>query len=636
MIILNEFDYKTMLLEMQSAEYTTLDIETAADHNDPLGNALTPIHGHVVSIQVKADDKPGWYIPVAHRDPESGELLDCNFANAAVDLKEVLETKKIICHNAKFEYKYFKWHYNIDLNLYSDTMIASYITNENQAHGLKELATKYLGVTQWKMNWKDSDDFSRIAIEELGPYGIKDVDHTWALWKLFEPAIDKHFHYVFHKCEIPAIKVFGDMELNGVHVDEERMIRVSQLVMKDLAQTTFKIHDMAGYKFNPKSADQRNKLLFEDLKIPYTYQSKELNDNEEWVEVTREFKRTPAGAYKSDKAILSAIADRHPIIPVLQEHSKLSTLFAAFVGYKNDPKTNRLHPSFNQIGTGTGRASSSGPNFQQVPGRDKYGIRKCFIAEGNKVFGDADYSAQELKVLTALTGDPTLLLIEREGLDPHGYVAVNLIFPEIIGHVNPNDVKKLHPDLRDKAKPVMFAIVYGAAADKIGEMIGKPKKEAQAVIDKFHKMFPHVSNLVTSTHEFVRHRGYSQNIDGRRRRFKYHNLPTSERKGIKSLWAKMQKERQEAVNFHIQGVSATMTKQALVLLRQMIIDSGLDIKIVATIHDEILCEYPPEISATANVMIETAMTKVDVCNFWNNIIPMKAGAQTAKSWGEAK
>jgi len=221
---------------------------------------------------------------------------------------------------------------------------------------------------------------------------------------------------------------------------------------------------------------------------------------------------------------------------------------------------------------------------------------------------------------------------------------VNLTFDKQLKGIDPNTLKKNDTKIdgitldkyRDMSKPVMFAIVYGAHHNKIAEMLDVTKEEAEDVVKRFKVMFHHVANLVKDTHEFVKTSGYSENIDGRKRRFRYHNMSTEDKREVKKLWSKLQKERNEAVNMHIQGTGATLMKQGLVNLSNRIKASGIKGRILCCIHDEVIVEAEDSIKEKMCRMVEKSMVNVDIIKLWKERIEMKASCAHGPSWYDAK
>ncbi len=634
-IINNQIDHQIVLRQIANAELLTIDIESSGRRDDPLGKklSLSPHHNKFIGLGVKVDNKPAVYYPMKHR----GYAHNWNSKRLVEDLRPFLETKKIIAHNAKYEHAMFWHHYGVDLNLFFDPMIAHYLLHAKPPHALKFLGHTLLNYSRWDFPWEDYEYSDLAPVEKMSPYCCMDCDITYELYTLFNPTIESDFSYVFHKVEMPAIKGFAEMELNGITLDKQALLKICHRLMHYIARLSLQIEKVAGYRFNIKSGPQLAKFLFEDLAIPYEKSTNEYDPKTQtWMTVMCAMQKTKSGRLKTDKHVLAAIKDAHPIVHVLMEYSHLAALYKSFMDYNNDPKTGRIHPGFNQIGAETGRSSSSKFNFQNIPTDADFNIRNCFLAPPGHLLQDADYSGQELNLLTALSGDKALMDIYKKRLDPHGFMCVHWVYPDELKGVNPNDVKKLFKEKRDIVKPLFFAKTYGAYPAKLGAMVGKDKREGEILSERYSKLFPRVHSFRENAIRFVKQNGYIVNIDGRIRRFRFACMSTVERKNYPNVFKLIEKECGDAVNMLIQGVAGSMIKQAIARLRKFRLKYKIPLKILATVHDELITETPKEYAEEACKLVEKAMRGIPISKLWNNTVIIDAKATSAKRWGDFK
>ncbi|MFH1516017.1 MAG: DNA polymerase I, partial [bacterium] len=433
----------------------------------------------LVGIALSIDSWEGWYIPVGHHD--SGDLLsiaESHFSNLPINdvlarIKPLLESENIkkIAQNAKFEYLVLLNH-GITLNNISfDTMIASYILNPDHRHNLKELGLKWLAremrpISELIGSGKKQISMQEVSIENVSSYAVDDVTVTWELAKLFKDEIKNvGMESLYYEIELPVVTLLAEMENEGIRVDANVLREISAQLEKDINKITEQSVGILGKEVNLNSPKQLSELLFKELNLP-----------------------DPKKGSTSIE-VLEEIRESHPIIPLVIDYRSImkirSTYAEGLLGEINQ-KDGRIHTSFNQTMTSTGRLSSSNPNLQNIPVRTEKGrlIRKAFVPNSDdEVLLSADYSQIELRLLAHYSGDDVLIKAFESGEDIHTRTAREIL-PLENGVVTSND--------RRTAKIVNFGVIYGMSAFSLSKELGITRKRAQEFIDHYFARYPKV------------------------------------------------------------------------------------------------------------------------------------------------
>lgn len=530
-----------------------------------------------------------------------------------LQLEKILNNKTIkkIAHNAKYDLIVLK-NFGFELTgIYFDTMIASYVLSPSQRrHSLDDLAFQELGYEMMSFEdlvgkGKKRKDISEVDIKKLAFYSCEDVDVTLKLKNIFKEKLskEKRLSNIFWKIEMPLVEVLVKMEMAGVKIDVEFLKKLSVDFGRELKKLENKIYSLSGTrKFNINSTQQLSKILFEKLRIP-----------------NGEVRKTITG-YSTAAQELAKIRKKHPIIPLIEqyrEYTKLkNTYIDALPGLINK-KTARVHTSFNQTVTATGRLSSSDPNLQNIPIRTPIGreIRKAFVAESKSVLLSFDYSQIELRIMAHMSSDRNLISAFERNEDVHAITA-SLIFGKEIGDVTFEE--------RRLAKTVNFGIMYGMSPHGLSQTLGIDRDKAKKIIDKYFETFPLIAIYIKNTLDFARKNGYVETLLGRRR-----YLPEFG-SGFPQLQAAAERM---AINMPIQGTAADIIKLAMIELDSQILQktSLANVKMILQVHDELVFEIKENKVAEVARKIKEIME-----NVFKLSVPLKVDVNVGKNWGEMK
>ena len=484
------------------------------------------------------------------------------------ELKSILEDEKIkkIGQNIKYE-KLILYNYGIELKGISfDTMVAAYLLNPSKLNNnLDDLAFEYLSHKMISMEdllgtGKKKITMEEVSVEELSEYSCEDSDVTFRLKEILEQALfEKEMDRLFKDIELPLIDVLSDIERNGVKIDEGLLKKASRDAEKELSRIVTKIYDMAGGEFNINSPKQLSEILFDRLGLPV-------------------IKKTKTGR-STDMGVLERLSSVHPLPKELLRYRELSKLKSTYIDALPElvnPKTGRVHTSFNQTVTATGRLSSSKPNLQNIPVKTAEGreIRRAFIGERDRYVMSADYSQIELRILAHLSGDEELIQAFEKGIDVHTHTA-SLIFNV--------DEKDVTPEMRANAKTVNFGIVYGISAFGLSRGLSIDPQSAQDFIDSYFERYPRVKMYMEDKIEEARDAGYVTTLFNRRRY-------------IPEITTGAMREQQQAeriaINTPVQGSAADLIKIAMINIHEEMKKKKLDSMMIMQVHDELVFEVP--------------------------------------------
>jgi DNA polymerase-1 len=563
----------------------------------------------LVGISIAISEFDGWYIPVGHRD--SADLLSMSqnrYSNLPLKevigkLKSVMEDEKIgkIGQNAKFEYLTFANQGIHIRNISFDTMVASYVINPDDRHNLKELGRKWLNrdmqqITELIGSGKKQISMEDVPIENVAPYAVDDATVTWALSWMFRKDIEKEsFKDLFYQIELPMVTVLAEMEREGIKIDAKVLLKISAELEKELDEIAKSAHKLLQRSINLNSPQQLKELLFEYLKLP-----------------------NPAKG-STGIEILEEIKDAHPIVPLIIEHrttSKIRSTYAEGLLSVIDPNDSRIHSSFNQTMTTTGRLSSSEPNLQTIPIRTEKGrlIRKAFMPNGKEeILLSADYSQIELRLLAHYSQDDVLIEAFKNNEDIH-YRTAKEILPLKDGIVTPND--------RRMAKTVNFGIIYGMGAFSLSKDLGISRKQAQDFIDQYFARYPKVRVFFENLLQKAREVGYVETFMKRRR-----YMPDL----ISSNSMKRSMAERAAINMPLQGGAADIMKKAMVELSNELSSRKLKSKLILQVHDEILLSVHKSEMDDVSKLVNEIMTST--CTL---AVPLVANLKTGHNWYDMK
>lgn len=398
---------------------------------------------------------------------------------------------------------------------------------------------------------------------------------------------------------MPLVRVLAEMEIGGVRIDTEALRRSSAILTEKLAGTEQEIYTLAGVPFNISSARQVGEILFERLKID------------------EKARKTKTGQYSTTEEVLEKLRYRHPIVDKILEYRGLRKLLSTYIDALPElinPSTGKIHTSFNQTITATGRLSSSNPNLQNIPIRDNEGreIRRAFIPEEGELFFSADYSQIELRIMAHLSGDPAMTEAFVSGQDIHAATAAKIY------KVNIDEVSK---EMRRKAKTANFGIIYGISTFGLAERLNIPRSEAKQLIDGYFETFPQVKAYMEQSIETARQKGYVETLNGRKRMLPDINSHNSVVRGY---------AERNAINAPIQGSAADIIKIAMVRIFERFEKEGLQAKMILQVHDELNFSVPINEIDVVTRIVKEEMEQAAVLR-----VPLIADTGTGSNWLEA-
>ena len=519
----------------------------------------------------------GYYVPMPDDVPEATRLLD--------QFRPLFESDGIekVGHNLKFHLSVLKWHGISTRGRLFDTMIAHSLIEPEMRHGMNYLAEVFLGYSPIPVKKLIGEKAEQINLAEapldkLAEYGAEDADVNLQLRAILEPLLKtKGQERVFYEIESPLISVLVDMEHEGIKVDAAALADFAGQLSKEIDELEKTICRMAGTTFNLNSPRQLGQILFDVMKI------------------CEAPKKTKTGQYTTDEQTLAALAPDHEIVQRLLEHrtaSKLKSTYADALPAAIWPKTGRIHTTYNQVMTTTGRLNSQNPNLQNIPIRRERGqeIRKSFVPRNSQYrLLSADYSQIELRIIAALSREPGLLEAFKTGVDVHTATAAKVygVFLELVT-----------PEMRRKAKMVNYGIAYGISAFGLSQRLGIPRKEALGIIDEYFKQFPGIRKYMDDTMAFARERGYVETVTGRRR---YIRDIRSSNNTVRSA------AERNAINAPIQGSAADMIKLAMINIHRELARRNLKTRMLLQVHDELVFDLHTDEEKEVLPLVEEKM-----------------------------
>lgn len=577
-------DLKTELLKSSTFSF---DFETTS---------LNTLEAKVVGVSFATKDKT-FYIPVGHKNGENQVSLD----RVLELLVELFKERTAIAHNAKYDLGILANHKIIPDSKIVDTMIAAYLINpDDRSFSLDVCADRYLGTTtgSYEEVVGDKTDFSEVNIQDAAIYAGTDARVAYDLWEVLRHKLSElKLERVFEEIEMPLVPILCEMERTGVLVDLEFLDSLNREFSKELEQIEKTVYELAGGEFNMNSPKQLSKVLFEDLGLP-----------------TRGLKKTKTGI-STDSSVLEVLAELHEFpASILRYRSlyKLKTTYLEALPKAVSPITGRIHTTFHQTVTGTGRLSSSDPNLQNIPIQSAEGkrIREAFIAPEGYVLLSADYSQIELRVLAHLSEDEALIEAFRKGEDIHAQTA-----KEILGIS-----RDPTPNERRLGKTMNFGIIYGMSGFRLGKELGIPVGEAQSYIDSYFKRFSGVKRLFDSLLEQAQKENQVSTMFGRIRVLT--SVEGSDRdKGFL---------QRVATNAPIQGSAADLIKIAMKKVRARIVSDNLPARLILQIHDELVLESKESEAKRVGEFVTLEME-----NAAELLVPLVASVGYGRNWNES-
>ena len=607
-------DLDVLLHELATAGEWAFDTETTG---------LDPRHDRLVGMSFATHAGRAWYVPVP-AEPAARTALLARFVPLFADPRI-----SKIAHNLKFDFTVLRHHGIHAAPPVHDSMLAHYVCDAADRHGLDHLARQYLDydkiTTEQLIGPKgpDQKNMADLAPEQISDYAAEDADVALQLYRKFLPdVVAAGAQRALHACEEPLVEVLADMEEEGIRIAPAVLHDYSLELARELRTLEQKIGEYADVSssasavapigelmldldagrttFNLASPKQMGELLFDRLKLD------------------PEAKRTASGQYATDEETLQKLAGRHPIIDLILDHRACSKLKSTYVDKLPeciDPATGRVHTTFSQALTETGRLSSSNPNLQNIPIRTERGrpIRAAFIArDENHVLLSADYSQVELRVMAALSGDAGMRAAFERGADIHTDTAVRVY------HVLPALVT---PEMRSRCKMVNFGIIYGISAFGLSQRLGIPRKQAADLIEAYFAQYPGVKAYMDRTIAFAREHGYVRTEMGRRRYLRDINSRNA---------TSRQAAERNAINTPVQGTAADLIKLAMVRIHRELREQKLRTRMVLQVHDELLFDVPREEEPVVRTLVQNCMVHAMDLG-----VPLEVEIGSGANWLEA-
>lgn len=543
-----------------------------------------------------------YYVPVPENFHEAQQLVN--------EFKHIFENENIckIGQNIKYDLSILKW-YGIEIKgKLFDTMVAHFLIQPDMRHNMNVLAETYLNYSPVSIETligkkgKDQLNMRTVAIEVIKEYAAEDADVTLQLKNTFEPLLhETQTNKLFEEIEIPLIHVLADMEAEGIALDKNALKELSVELEKDIFKVENEIQLLAGTPFNVSSPKQVGEILFEVLRI------------------VEKPKKTKTGQFATGEEVLSKLAGKHEIVGKILDYRELVKLKNTYVDTLPllvNPRTGRIHTSYNQVVAVTGRLSSDNPNLQNIPIRTERGkeIRKAFVPRNeNYILLSADYSQIELRIIAELSKDEGMIEAFQSGQDIHKATAAKVY------NVSLDEVTS---DMRRNAKMVNFGIIYGISAFGLSERLNIPRKEAAEIIGNYFEKYPRIKSYMDERIVIAREKGFVETIMGRRRYLRDINSSNHTVRGF---------AERNAINAPIQGSAADMIKIAMINIHNDFKTKNLKSKMLLQVHDELVFDVWKEELDLVKLIVESRMKHaIPSLN-----VPMEVGMGIGKTWLEA-
>ncbi|HIX27294.1 MAG TPA: DNA polymerase I [Candidatus Barnesiella excrementigallinarum] len=561
---------------------------------------IDPMNVELVGMSFAMKEHEAYYIPIPEDRTKAHETVNI--------FKSALENPKSLKIGQNIKYDYIVLH-NYGINVkgdFFDTMVAHYLLQPEQYHNMDYLANIYLKYKPVPIEeligpkGKKQLSMRQVPVEEVCRYAAEDADVTLQLKNRLEKELAaEKMEKLFYEIEMPLTRVLADMEITGVNVDIEELKSSSDLLTRRLGELEQEIYQLAGTTFNVSSARQVGEILFERLKID------------------EKAKKTKTGQYSTTEEILEKLRSRHPIVGKILDQRGIRKLLSTYINALPElinPKTGKIHTSFNQTVTATGRLSSSNPNLQNIPIRDNEGreIRRAFVPDPGCVFFSADYSQIELRIMAHLSGDRHMIEAFREGSDIHAATAAKI-------YKIPID--KVTSDMRRKAKTANFGIIYGISVFGLAERLNIPRSEAKTLIDGYFESYPQIKEYMNRSIEVAREKGFVETICGRKRMLPDIHSHNSVVRGY---------AERNAINAPIQGSAADIIKIAMIRIARRLEEGQLKSRMILQVHDELNFNVPAEELEQVKAIVREEME-----NAYSLQVPLLADCGTGANWLEA-
>ena len=596
-IITKENDLLSIIEDIKKKKFFSFDLETSS---------LDYMEAKIVGISIALSDKKSYYIPIGHSSNIKYKQLSKKYV--LDNLKPILQSEKFkkIGHNLKYDRNVLV-NYNINLiGIEHDSMLLSYVYDSTAIrHGLDNAAEKYL--SHKTIHYEDvagkgakQIPFADVDIEIAAEYACEDAVVSLELYNFLWSKVskDKNIVKVYSDIEIPLVPILSKIETNGVLIDSKALQKLSKDLNKELNEIESKCFKITNKEFNLNSPKQLQEILYDELKIPVS-------------------KKTPTGKPSTDEDTLQFLAQTNELPKLILEYrslNKLKTGYTDKLPLQISKTSGRVHTSYQQAITSTGRLSSTDPNLQNIPIKTSKGkkIRKTFIAQGEKRIFAADYSQIELRIMAHLSEDKNLLKAFKNKIDIHSFTASEIFAI---------DIENVSSDDRRAAKAINFGLIYGMSSFGLSKQLGIPISAAKDYMGVYFERYPRIKSYMNQIKDFAKNNGYVETIYGRKL-----YLPEISSKNVQ----RRKYAERTAINAPVQGSAADIIKIAMIQIDQWLSNNKSDVKMIMQVHDELVFEIP-EKNATADV--ENIIKIMKNCVSLN--LPLEVNYGIDKNWGDA-
>lgn len=593
-------DYQLIDTEDKRSRFVQNLLTTEILSIDTETTGTDPMEAELVGMSFSDAENRAYYVPVPANREEALKVVN--------ELRPLYENEKSmkVGQNIKYDMIVLQ-NYGVQVKgQLFDTMLAHYVLQPELRHNMDYLAEIYLSYQTIHIDeligakGKNQKNMRDLPPEEVYRYACEDADVTLKLKNILEKELKIHgAEPLFYEIEMPLVPVLVNIETNGMRLDTEALKQSSEHFTVRLQEIEKSIYELAGETFNIASPKQVGEVLFDRLKI------------------VDKAKKTKTGQYVTSEEILESLRNKHEIIGKILDYRGLKKLLSTYVDSLPqliNPRTGRIHTSFNQAVTSTGRLSSSNPNLQNIPIRDEDGkeIRKAFIPDDGCEFFSADYSQIELRIMAHLSEDKNMIDAFQSGYDIHAATAAKIYKV---------DIDKVTSDMRRKAKTANFGIIYGISVFGLAERLNVPRQEAKELIDGYFETYPQVKEYMDRSIEVARENGFVETIFHRKR-----FLPDiNSRNAVVRGYAE-----RNAINAPIQGSAADIIKVAMILVHQCFISNNLKAKMILQVHDELNFSVPASEKEVVQKIVIEEMERA-----YRMHVPLKADCGWGKNWLEA-
>ena len=595
--ILTNKEFEALLDRLSRAEIAAIDTETTS---------LNYMQAEIVGISVAIVSNEAYYIPLMHEYDGVPNQLDREYV--LQKLKPWLEDKeaKKIGHNLKYDSHIFANH-GIELNGTDfDSMLESYVLNSTATrHNLNAVAKRYLNLDT--TSYEDvagkgakQIGFNQVNLEDAIHYAAEDADVSFQLHQTLHPKLMEinSLAKLYTNIEVPLLKVLQTIERNGVLIDESMLQKQSDQFAITLKELESKAHSLAGAEFNLNSPKQLQEILYDKLSLPI-------------------LKKTPKGQPSTAESVLQRLAEDFPIVQTILNYrttAKLKTTYTDKLPLMINQDTGRVHTSYHQAVTATGRLSSSDPNLQNIPIRTAEGrrIRQAFIAPNGFQILAADYSQIELRIMAHNSQDPGLLDAFQAGLDIHQATAAEIFAV---------DLQSVSAEQRRSAKAINFGLIYGMSAFGLTRQLGITRGDAQEYIELYFARYPKVKEYMDAIRNQARESGFVETVFGRRL-----YLPDIDSRN----YQRRQYAERSAINAPMQGTAADIIKKAMIDLQQRLVAESINAKIIMQVHDELVLEVEDSSVGAVSELVTEAMGKAADLD-----VALKVDLGVGENWDQA-